>query len=452
MFDFDPPKWFTAILPYLDKHSKFFIGILSFGMLYTVFSHWAKNSSTMKEYEIAVALIMLLVFLIFTIITFLKYMEDLSDLRRKKGVNLIAWAGFGEDPITTAFESGKKTPLDVLEYVRGLERLTSLKYRGRDAQARLFDVLISDIEYLKLHNVAGNLRPLDDNTGYGEAWQEISSDLAIRIKEQGEYFGIPVRCGLNDIVLNLELSKDKLPEPTIIQLEGSEGPRYNSLSYSDFSLKKLIETNPSQPPRIGLWNWYLPTLSVILLTKGISPVEAVWQQTREKIKEITDYIVDHKDFFVLYDTPESATRGLSKNEVWILLGGGSCLLPDAQGAQRKFKSVIPREGAILWVECVSALTISDVELSKSFIEFLLEKNVQIKLAEREAYRACPVTNQALNDIPARTAALAGKDSIFGTENRLRQDIYIRQLPPRWRDWQDCWDSVCSTKDIRHSLW
>ena len=430
---FNPLKLFTEIIKsfqYLDKHGKFFVGLIGSVLLISFLSYWDKNRATLKQYESLFFFILMSIILICTIIAFIKYIDDLSYPNKKKGVNLIAWEGFGEDPITEDFKSGKKTPLDVLEYVRGLDRLTTLKYNRL-----LFDVLIADIEYLRLHNVSNRLVKLEDSD-FKNLWEKIPNSLQIPIREQGELLGIPVRCGLNDIVLNLELSKDQLPNQTIALLEATSGPNYPGLSYSDFSLEKLLVNNSDR--KIGLWNWYLPTLSVLLLTKGISPIEKIWQQTQQTIEEITEDIVKNRNKFLLYDTPERATFGLENNEVWILFGGGTCLLPGDSELRKKFKSVIPEQGAILWVECASML--ADSELSKSFIDFILQKDVQCKLANRRAYRACPVTIEALSSMDAKAAELAGKSAIFEFNN-LRPKIKIRQLPSNWRAWEDCWDFV-----------
>jgi hypothetical protein len=131
----------------------------------------------------------------------------------------------------------------------------------------------------------------------------------------GEHLGIPIRFGLNDIVVNYATA------PSLL----TPGAGRPNLSYQDFQLSKLIH----QPDlKIGLWNWYLPTLAVLLLTEGVS-IRDLWQEkaSGKQIQQVASIITGNPERFICFDQPEIASDFLVEGRVATVLGGGGWLMP-----------------------------------------------------------------------------------------------------------------------------
>ena len=97
-------------------------------------------------------------------------------IKKRKGIQVIAWNGFNEREVKSHY---KKSRLDVLEYVRGVEKVTHLKYEGS-----LFDVLIADVEFLKRHDIGRKLLELKGNN-YDSLWDRIPLSLSTVAKNKG---------------------------------------------------------------------------------------------------------------------------------------------------------------------------------------------------------------------------------------------------------------------------
>lgn len=344
--------------------------------------------------------------------------------RKKRGLQLIAWNGFNEREVRSPY---KKSRLDVLEYVRGIEKVTHLKYEGS-----LFDVLIADVEFLKRHDIGRKLLPLT-GTNYEPLWNNIPLSLRMAISERGNNLGIPIRCGLNAIIINKDMAREIFKGNTIT-------------SYKDLQLSKIL-SECTDKRRIGLWNWYLPTLSILLLTEGKPLNENLWglPNLENDLRRITDSIVDNnnKEKFLLLNDPKNATDHLIEKDVWIILGGAGWLMPLESSRRKNLEVIIPTEGAIMWVECASIIRNPEGNetLSRSLIEYLLESTTQIQLAQRRAYRTCPVTIEAFQSLPAHMGDVVDFHRIFDANYNLQPYITLRNLPDNWRTWEHYWENV-----------
>jgi hypothetical protein len=82
-------------------------------------------------------------------------------------LQVIAWEGVGDEAVVRPY---RRNRVAVLEYVRGIDRASHLRY-----DQRLFDVLVADVEILSRHNMPenrGRLIHLGDE-GYKSLWDQI---------------------------------------------------------------------------------------------------------------------------------------------------------------------------------------------------------------------------------------------------------------------------------------
>lgn len=125
-----------------------------------------------------------------------------------KRIHLIAWSGFNETQVVGPYEAVSDARLNVLEYVRGIEKVTHLRNEGS-----LFDVLISDVEFLARHHIGFTLHSLT-SPEYRPLWDKVIPSLAYAVKQEGGGLGIPVRFGVNDIVLNVHAAPPSIRDKT----------------------------------------------------------------------------------------------------------------------------------------------------------------------------------------------------------------------------------------------
>ena len=217
--------------------------------------------------------------------------------------------------------------------------------------------------------------------------------------------------------------------------------KVNINSYSNVRLSTILPQCTAQC-RIGLWNWYLPTLSILLLTEGIG-LKNIWSQLGTTIRTITDTIVNNKDKFLLLDDPTDATNHLVSGDIWIIPGGAGWLMPLDESRRQNLEVIVPKEGAIMWIESASIIRNPEGNevLSRTLIEYLLESKTQIQLAQRRAYRTCPVSTEALQALPAPIATVVDYNNIFDASFHLKPNVELRDLPGDWRTWEQCWENI-----------
>jgi spermidine/putrescine-binding protein len=337
---------------------------------------------------------------------------------KRKRLNVIAWKGFGEAELRRGF--AKRAVLNVLEYVRGVEKVSHLRLEDS-----WFDVLVADLEFIPRFDSSRLVQLTDDyvrkEVNIEELWHSLVPDLAGSIHHR---LGIPVRCGLNAILLNREraasiLSRD---EPT----------SYTFLKAADLTAFPTT-------PKIGLWDWYLPSLAIFLLAEGI-PLNQIFNQDGGRVKQIADQLKLNIDRIQLFRTPELLTDAILSGSVWIVPGGGGWLLPADASKANACKVVVPTEGALLWAECASILVHAEERpLAEQYISYLLEQKTQLEICKRKAYRACPVVPVVFGEITRDMLESSDLKRIFDSNNRIKNNLVFRQLPVHWREWEDAWD-------------
>jgi spermidine/putrescine-binding protein len=352
---------------------------------------------------------------------------------RRKSLQVIAWAGFAEPEIVKPYE--KISRLALLEYVRGIDRVVNLKLEDS-----FFDVLVTDIEFLDRHNIGKKLKELSGAPFPSLRDRVVRGLRDATLKHCGAWLGIPVRWGLNDIIIN---------ETKVKQLFG---PQFQVTSYQDLRLDRIIPL--SRPEcEIGIWNWYLPSLLVMLLGDGV-PLhrEELANADLDRVKRCIDLILNNPDRFLLFDDPAEATSHLRDGHVWTVLGGGSWMLPFEPEQRRDLKAILPQEGALMWIECAGIINHAEKSERKaaSLIEYLLEKQTQRELSRRRAYRTFPATREALEDLGEHIWNDFHLDRVFTAHSyHLASDIVVRPRPDKWRRWEEEWEKIAECEALYH---
>lgn len=429
----------------------------------------------------------LFVFLVHFILYVISIPNPASDvvsieMKQSKSIQIIAWDGFNEKDFRQLLSQNSFGQIDILEYVRGINKVTHLRYNESK-----FDLLVADCEFLKRHYASG--RNLEDCSPgkdplYDSLWPKLNSSLTSKIHENISFnhmkLGIPIRLGMHDILANTSILKNFFSGNT------------NQLSYRDFKLTRIIECiragEASERSKIGLWNWYVPTMPTLLkLSLGNSVIAKelfksygdinFWEKNRDELTSALDDIVEtikrNKDCFCLVNDPKEVkdwfnsqrADGVSKpHNLLFLLGGGSFLL-GKENCFDRISSIVPANDELLmFVECVSIISKrdnNDAQAPKQILSKLFEVDTHLQACNRNAYLCIPTTNEALsklfNDVefakkPEYSALVnyARRFKVLDTfqdgsmgERKFANSVVHRQLPPNEFLWyvKNSWNKI-----------
>jgi len=359
--------------------------------------------------------------------------------RKGRQIQVIAWKGWDDEEIYGHF---KRTLPDFLLYERGFDTVPRVTYRSDE-----FDVLVCDIEFLHRYHKSKQLADLAPLGAISDLWQKTipiirqKARVACQSDDGRILLGIPIQFGFQEILVN----------PTSFTgdfraiLTEAPATHQSKVSYSDFKLLDLLtKTNAL----IGIWNWYLPALSLLQLTEGVSLGDV--SKAPGHVEEITRFLCDptHRSRFVLLNRLESVSQALEDGTVGVVLGAGSWAIPVNNSAQARIKPIVPREGLLMFINCATVLNSADAAPVRAvpLIQHWRNCRTQSKLCDNNTFRAIPVTQESFNELYGGTHA---HPSLFTLTAMLTKDgeahdtskISLRELPTGWRHWQECWERV-----------
>lgn len=395
------------------------------------------------------SLLVAALFGLFGVIVTLGYVAINRFWLRHNVLRVVAWEGYGEEGVLRTLP--EKKAVEVLEYVRGLGNISSLRIRGEP-----FDLLITDAEFLAHQHSGRWLVPLsqDNFKSHGVDAATYRKNVSpIWIGDSA--FGVPLRWAPNDIIWS--------------QLKA---PDFEVSDYRDLLLDSLLQVETAA--KIGLWNWYLPTLQILSLA---------WYQAQnckadEKVNlsnfswhtnigryVISDHLVspikEHRDRFRLINSPAGIRDALSpapveEDSCWIVLGAGSWAL--GRESPPDILTRHPASGVTVWLECASLLATQQTrgtvqhssksrhqDLVNRTLEALTETDTQLALARCESYAAMPSTSAAMQAIVQQdgTSFVRSAVQLLDETNKalVAEKFLPRQLPKDRFLWEAEWAAL-----------
>lgn len=371
----------------------------------------------------------------------------------KQRVNVVAWRSYAESAVLEHFPA----VVDpwIIEYVRGIHRIETLRVNNEP-----IGLLISDAEYLREHHQGEYLMPIKTQTRWEnllekpfrniDQWKEHVGD-----RNGGKVLGIPLRWALNDIIFNKRKAIDAGYE--VGKLE----------NYINFNLSSLLNIQDNKY-KIGLWNWFLPTLQHLLLCESedvnIQNVHEV--QVRQNLVSITiesvaKVIKNNAERFLVLDSPSEVRERLVEDDrgCWFVYGAGSWALSLRHFEHPEIVKVVPSKGVTCWVECLSFPTpgLNERNLQEQFIDAFLSPKMQVALCSGSEYLGAPVTEAAIAEIAGRikqsgqsrtvdpltpyVSYLMKHGFIDHQQNILPSMLVPRRLPKEWAVWDSIWKDV-----------
>lgn len=247
-------------------------------------------------------------------------------------VSHLTWAGYDGENVQQPFRDqfNADTSLDLFtDDPKAINRLSSGEWEQ-------FDIFTPNNAFVVDAYDEDLIRPLDE-----EAWRPYTFDNYLdlfkpengykfsHINEDGEFdpdgqlYALPQRWGWVSMTVNT----DVVPE--------SDWSSYD-LAWSD-------EYN------VGVSDWFFWIIQTIMLREGIDPFKQHSDSEVEQIKQSTFDLIDNS--VAVYPDIASQNQALKSGEIDVLLMGSNF----GQGTLRReglmeFKTVIPDEGGIIWVE------------------------------------------------------------------------------------------------------
>jgi len=359
------------------------------------------------------------------VIRFIKERTPGSPNGTSESIQFLCWEGLDDRELLGKFEDAQVVPR---KYIR--DDIFSLLESLPPNEVH-WDVVLADIEVMehlcRMSDQAKSLQPLPMRLDrYFDKFLQPMRDDAI--KQDTLLYAVPVRFGVNAIAYNTRL---------VI----SEVLHSYEVLFTDTSLKG----------RIGIWNWWLPIMGMV--SKYLSTVSGSSLHGNPHPYRINDSQLDEvvqtiqsltQQDPICYDNIIAAKRDLENGEVLLMLGGGESFVPfKEEGPTLKSENVdwaIPKEGGLLWIECVGIFNGTDNQyMAQRFIEFLLRDDIQKMIPTKGTYRSDVVLKEVmekLSEVDKRIHKVFHEDNIG---KRRNGNILIRrELPSEPESWQQKW--------------
>lgn len=332
-------------------------------------------------------------------------------------INMLAWYGHGEPDIVGAFEEANNVKF-VPKYYAGGDNMLALIAQSPPGT---YDVILSDAEFVQQLNAAGYIEELDaadypfddmlheDFTKFPGHW------------DGDTLYSMMVRCGHLGVSYNTTA------------MSAEEASSYNGF------------WKPELKGKVGHFDWHLPNLGMISLLNGNGAglwnlSDDQWKAVQEKAMSLRPQVGGFFDY-------GGSFNGLKNGEMLAMCGIGDWITGALERDGAPVASVIPKEGGIQWTESYCIGKGSDkADLVKSFIQYMLSPEGQVKSAQMVAYPGFAITKSGrklLQEVDPKEAERSHQIDGMGNEPIALIDagrIHYRDIPQQQslEDWNDFW--------------
>ena len=332
-------------------------------------------------------------------------------------INMLAWYGHGEPDIVGAFEEANNVKF-VPKYYAGGDNMLALIAQSPPGT---YDVILSDAEFVQQLNLAGYIEELDANDYPFD--DMLHEDFT---KFPGHWdgdtlFSMMVRCGHLGVSYNTTA------------MSAEEASSYNGF------------WKPELEGKVGHFDWHLPNLGMMSLLNGNGAglwdlSDDQWAAVQEKTMSLRPQAGGFFDYGGTFN-------GLKNGEMLAMCGIGDWITGALERDGAPVASVIPAEGGIQWTEsyCIGKGT-DKADIVKSFIQYMLSPEGQVKSAQMLAYPGFAITKAGRALLQEVDPAEANRShQIDGMENEPialinEGRIHYRDIPQQQtlEDWNDFW--------------
>ncbi|MEC9433461.1 MAG: extracellular solute-binding protein [Pseudomonadota bacterium] len=332
-------------------------------------------------------------------------------------INMLAWYGHGEPDIVGAFEEANNVKF-VPKYYAGGDNMLGLIAQSPPGT---YDVILSDAEFVQQLNAAGYIEPLD------------ATDYPLEDMLYADFQKFPGHWS-GDTLMSMMVRFGHL------------GVSYNTTAISaEEAQSYACYWKPELKGKVGHFDWHLPTLGQMSLYNGNGAGlwdldDAAWDKVQETTLSLRPQVGGFFDFGGTFN-------GLKNGEMLAMVGIGDWITGILEKDGAPVASVIPKEGGIQWTEsyCIGKGS-SKADLVKTFIQYMLSPEGQVKSAQMAAYPGNIVTKggfKLLGEVDPKEAARTHQlpDDPMNPITLIETGrIHYRDIPQQQslEDWNDFW--------------
>jgi spermidine/putrescine transport system substrate-binding protein len=310
-----------------------------------------------------------------------------------KILNVLSWPGHGDPAFVKPFEDKYGVKVVVKEYVGGEPMLALMN----QSPPGTFDVVLADAEYigmLRESNFIDALNPadfpLDD---FFPEFQKFDLHW-----HNDELYSVMIRFGYLGMAYRTDV-----------------------LSAEDVTSYKAL-WNEKVKGKLGLFDWYLPTMGCLSLYNGNKPPfdidDAAFATLTETLYSLRPQV---NGFYSMADQFAMLSNGTAA----VMPGIGDWVVLLLQNEGVPVEAVVPDEGGIQWTESMSLVSSSTKkDLAKAFIQYASSAEGQFRSARLPAYWASIPNKKGWEKMNAE----APEDA-----KRLRHTFDARNVMDEYRD-------------------
>ena len=332
-------------------------------------------------------------------------------------INMLAWYGHGEPDIVGEFEE-KHNVKFVPKYYAGGDNMLALIAQSPPGT---YDVILSDAEFVQQLNAAGYIEPLD------------AADYPFDDMLYADFEKFPGHW-----------SGDTLY--SMMVRFGHLGVSYNTTAISAEEAQSYkCFWKPEVTGKVGHFDWHLPSLGMMSLYNGNGAGlwdldDGAWEAVQKTTMGLRPQVGGYFDYGGTFNS-------LKNGEMLAMCGIGDWITGVLEKDGAPVASVVPKEGGIQWTEsyCIGKGS-AKADLVKTFIQYMLSAEGQVKSAQMAAYPGFCITKagrKLLNEVDAKEAQRTGQ--VAGMANDpitlIKEGrIHYRDIPKNQtlEDWNDFW--------------
>jgi len=332
-------------------------------------------------------------------------------------LNLLAWAGWEEAEVLDPFKrQHPNLTINVKNFI-GDDEMLALLNQSRGA----YDALGMGMEFAPIVAAQDLLAPLDksqfDLSHYLGPFQDNHPKGVV----DGEWYAIIVRWGVNGLSYNTK-----------------------QLSESDVSSYEILQ-DPKLNGRIGIWDWYLPSMGTLSAALGN---ENPYAADGTEFDALTSYMSQIRPGVgAIFPTPAEMLSGLGSGEVWAIPAGADWVSAGLALEGRPVDWTVPTAGrtgqdvtwgGIMWSEG-AAMTkdAQNPEAALAWVKYMTTPKAIALMATRKAYWSQVASAKSVPLLSAQAQELLHAPSAAELE-QLAERVFVREIPEDTQKWQQAW--------------
>ena len=333
----------------------------------------------------------------------------LSNSTHANELNLLCWTGYEERSLLDVFEKEHGLKVNAKTFI-GADAMFSLLTQSKG----IYDIVVVDPEYIEKLHSAGRLAPLSaadyDFTNY---LKELRDFPLCYIDEK--MYAILVEYGANGLVYNTaHLTPDDVRSYDVLW-------------------------HPKVKNRVGIWDWYLPSMGVVSCSLGhADPYDITDTQFDAIVGRLKSL---RPQVRAIHPSPPEMLSALANEETWIVPGGGEWVAAILKQQGKPIDWVVPDIGGVMWMDALCIVNDApNVEAAKAYIRWMMTAEAQSLLSQKQAYQSNVPNMKAYGLMPQ-----SHKDRLRVHNAEEARDLinklHVRSLPINQaeRQWQEAWE-------------